>query len=185
MKWVKVQILRFSSIRSKLAKFLISFFRVQASFSSNFASFFSVITHNCFVLFLAQTQYTFNKSSFSDCKLSDLLLLALKFTEFLMSFLEPRVSFSSNFASRFSVVRHNSSLLFYVKLYMLWIKRVFRLPTWKLTKFLMWFLKPQVTLPLNFTSLFSVVRHNSYETLAETLCFGQYFKYNISDFWVL
>ena len=31
-----------------------------------------------------------------------------------MSFLEPRVSFSSNFASLFSVMRHNSSVLFHV-----------------------------------------------------------------------
>ena len=36
--------------------------------------------------------------SISKWKFSDLPLLALKFTKFLMSFLEPRVSFSSNFA---------------------------------------------------------------------------------------
>ena len=40
-----------------------------------------------------------------------------------MSFLESRVSFSSNFASRFSVMRNNSSILFHLKLYMLWKKR--------------------------------------------------------------
>ena len=39
-----------------------------------------------------------------------------------MAFLKPRVSFSSNFASLFSVMRRNSSVLFHPKLYMLWKK---------------------------------------------------------------
>ena len=60
------------------------------------------------------------KSGTSKCKFSDLPLLALKFTKFFMSFLEPRVSFSSNFASLFSVMRHNYSALFHLNLYMLW-----------------------------------------------------------------
>ena len=37
-----------------------------------------------------------------------------------MPFLEPGVSFSSNFELLFSVIRHNSSFLFHLKLYMLW-----------------------------------------------------------------
>ena len=36
--------------------------------------------------------------------------------------LGPRVSFFSNFASFFSVMRHNSSLLFHLNIYMLWTK---------------------------------------------------------------
>ena len=56
-------------------------------------------------IFLAQTLHTFYKSSLSKWKLSDLPVLILKFIKFLMSFLEPRVSFSSNFASLFSVMR--------------------------------------------------------------------------------
>ena len=39
-----------------------------------------------------------------------------------MSFLEPRVSFPSNFASFFSVKKHNSFIHFYLNLYMLWTK---------------------------------------------------------------
>ena len=39
-----------------------------------------------------------------------------------MSFLEPRVKFSSNFASLFNAMRHNSSVLFHLDLYMLWTK---------------------------------------------------------------
>ena len=72
--------------------------------------------------FLAQTLHTFYQSSLSKWKFADLSLLPLKFTKFLMSFLEPRVSFSSNFASLFSVMRHNSSVLFHLNLYMLWTK---------------------------------------------------------------
>ena len=48
-------------------------------------------------IFSAQALHTFYKSSL-QCKLSDFPLLALKFTKFIMSFLEPRVSFFSNFA---------------------------------------------------------------------------------------
>ena len=41
-------------------------------------------------------------------KFPDLLLLSLKLTKFLISFLEPRVSFYSNFASLISVMRQVS-----------------------------------------------------------------------------
>ena len=47
-------------------------------------------------------------------------LLALKFTKFLMSFLEPRISFCSNFVSLFNVMRHNSSVLFHLNICMFW-----------------------------------------------------------------
>ena len=54
-------------------------------------------------ILLDQTLHTFYKSSLSKWNFLELPLLALKFTKFLTSFLEPRVSFSSNFASLFSV----------------------------------------------------------------------------------
>ena len=53
------------------------------------------------------------------CNFSDFPRLALKFTKFLMSFLEKNVSSPSNFASLFSVMRHNSSVLFLLNLYTL------------------------------------------------------------------
>ena len=90
------------------------FFKVWISFQCHERSFFCT--------FLAETLHAIDKSSTSKCKFSDLPLLTLKFTKFLMSFLEPRVSFSSNFASLFSVMRHNSSVLFHLNLYMLWTK---------------------------------------------------------------
>ena len=40
-----------------------------------------------------------------------------------MSCLKLQVSFSLNFASLFSVMRDNSYVLFYLKLYMIWTKR--------------------------------------------------------------
>ena len=113
-----MQILRPSSVGSKFTKFIMSFFKAQVSSSSNFVSFFSVMTqcYNSSVLF-GSNIYTFDKSSTSKFKFSD-----LKFTKFLMSFLEPRFSFSSNFASLLSVMRDNSSALFWLKLYMVWTK---------------------------------------------------------------
>ena len=71
------------------------------------------------LLFLAETLYAIDKSSTAKCKFSDLPLLVVKFTKFAMSFLQPRTSFSSNFASLISVMRDNSSVLFHLKLYML------------------------------------------------------------------
>ena len=97
-------------------------------------------------------------------KFSDLLLLALKFTRFLISFLELRVSFSSNFASLFSGTRQ-LICIFHFKLYIFWTKgahqsanfQTFRRLTWKSTKFLLSFYKPRVSFPIIFTLSFSVM----------------------------
>ena len=94
-----------------------------------------------------------------------------------------------------SVMRHNSSVLFHLKLYMLWTKGAHQNANFqtckklKLTKFLMSFFKPRVNFPLNFASPFSVITHNSYEIfLTETshaLDKKSPSKYNFSDFWVI
>ena len=47
-------------------------------------------------------------------KFLDFWVVGWKFTKFLMSFLEPRVSFSFNFASLFSARKHNSSVFFHL-----------------------------------------------------------------------
>ena len=101
----------------------------------------------------------------SKQKFSDLPLLALKFRKFLRSFLERRVRFPSNFAWFFSVIRHKSSLLFQINLYMFWTKgthqsvyfEAFDCSHEKLTKFLLPFFKPRVSFSLNFAALLSVV----------------------------
>ena len=133
-----MQTLRLQSVGSKIHQILHVIFQRQVSFSSNFASIFSVMKLNFSVPFLPQTKFNFHKSSTSKCKFWDLPLLPLKFTKFLMSFLEPRVNVSSKFALLFSVMKHNSSVLFHLKRHVLWRKcrfLAFRLLTWKLAKF--------------------------------------------------
>ena len=78
----------------------------------------SFLTTRFLCIFFAQTLHTIYKSSPSKCKLSDFPLLSLKFTKFLMSFFKQKVSFSWKFGSDFSVMRDNSSVLFWLKLYM-------------------------------------------------------------------
>ena len=57
-----------------------------------------------------------------EVKFSDFWVVEWNFTKFLMSSLKPQVSFSVNFVSLFSVMRDNSSVLFELKLYMIWTK---------------------------------------------------------------
>ena len=95
----KFKFLDFPLLKLKFTKFLMSFFKVW--------TFFSVIRDNS-VLFRLKLY------------MLDLPLLALKFTKFLMSFSETRVSFSSDLASLFSVMRYNSSVLFHLNILMLW-----------------------------------------------------------------
>ena len=117
-----MRIFRLSTARVKILQIPHVIFQTKSQF------FFKVwITFQCrersfFCTFLAETLYVIDKSSTSRCKFSHLPLLALKFIKFFMSCLEPRVSFSSNFASLFNVMRHNSSALFHLNFYMLWTK---------------------------------------------------------------
>ena len=64
----------------------------------------------------------FDKNIPSKCKFPDFSLLKLKFINFLMLFFKQIVSFSLNFGSLFSVLRDNSSVLFQLKLYIIWTK---------------------------------------------------------------
>ena len=113
---------------------------------------------NFSVLFLAETLHALDRSTTSKWKLSNLSLLTLKFTKFLQSFLEPRVSFPSNFASLFNAMRRNSSVLFHLYLYMLWTKgahqsaNLISTADIKINQILMSFFKRWVSFPLNFAS---------------------------------
>ena len=78
--------------------------------------------HNSSVFFRLNVLYTFYKSSPAKCKFSEFSLLALKLTKFEMSFFKQKASFSSKFRSLFIVMRHNSSVLFQLKFYMLLTK---------------------------------------------------------------
>ena len=98
----------------------------------------------------------------------DFLVLWWKFAKFLKLFSKPNVSFSSNFASLFIVMKDNSFVLFQVKHYVLCTKGNnqsatfwdFRVLGSKFTKFLSFF-KKEISVSSNFTSLFSVMRQNS------------------------
>ena len=142
----------FPLLELKFIKFLMSFFKQKVRFSSKFGSLFSVMRDNSSALI-----YAIDKSSTSKWKFSDFPLLALKFTKFVMSFLKPRASFSSNFASFSTVMRDNSAVLFHLKLYMLSTKgthqvQIFsQLLALKLTKFLVIFqATSQFSLQLRF-----------------------------------
>ena len=81
----------------KFTSFLMSFFKQKVSFSSKFGSFLSVMRDNSSALFQLKLYMLLRKVAHQIENFSNLPLVTLKFTKFLMSFLEPRVSFSSNF----------------------------------------------------------------------------------------
>ena len=77
-----------------------------------------------------------------------------------------KVRVYSNFASLFSVMKETLLYFFKLKPYILWTKRAhievkfsyFWAVGWKFTKFIMSYLKSQVSFSLNFASVFSVMR---------------------------
>ena len=93
-------------------------FKQKVSFSSKFGSLFSVTRDNSSALFSLKLYMLLTNIAHQSAIFSDLSLFMLKFTKFLMSFLESRASFTSNFASLISAMRDNFFLLFHLKLYM-------------------------------------------------------------------
>ena len=81
-----------------------------------------------------------------------------------MSFSKPQVSFSSNFVSLFSVMKHNSSVLFSLNRYILCTKGTNQSGCLKILSAkikihqIVSFLKQQISFSSNFASLFSVMR---------------------------
>ena len=69
----QVQILKLSTARIKISQ-IPSFFKPRISFPLNFASPFSVMTHNFSEIFWLK-HYTLDKKSPSKCKISDFRLL--------------------------------------------------------------------------------------------------------------
>ena len=70
--------------------------------------------------FWFQKSWGIRRTSDKHWKILDFWVVEWKFTKLFMSFLEPRASFSSNFASLFRVMTHNSSVFFNLNLYLLW-----------------------------------------------------------------
>ena len=121
-----MKIFRLSTARVKVHQIPHVIFQTESQFFFKVWIFFQFHKRQPFCTFSADTLYANDKSSTLKCKFSDLPLLALKFTEFLMPFLEPSCCFSSNFASLFSVMKHNSSVFFHLNLYMLWTERAYQ-----------------------------------------------------------
>ena len=119
---MKVQIFRFSTAQVKFHQISHVVFQIKSQFFFKVWVFLHSLEKKFFCIFLGDTLHSINKSSTSKCKFSELLLLALKLTKFLMSFLKPQISFFSNFSSLLSVMRHNSSVCFHLNLCMLWTK---------------------------------------------------------------
>ena len=93
----------------KFVKFLMSFSKPQASFSSNFAWLFSFMKDNSSILFKVKRCILCTQGTNQSASLLDFLVLESKFTKFLS---KQKISFSSNFAPLFSIMRHISSILF-------------------------------------------------------------------------
>ena len=104
-------------------KFLMSLLEPTVSFSSIFASLFSVMRYNSSVPFHLNLYINFYKKGPSKCKFPDFWLLAWKVIKFLRSFFLPRVSFPLKFASSFIVMTHNFYEMFYLKHYILLTER--------------------------------------------------------------
>ena len=82
---IKVLILRLSTAQAKVHQISHVTFQIKSQFFFIVLVFFQCHERQFFNTFLAETLYTIGKSSTSKFKFSDLLLLKLKFTKFLMS----------------------------------------------------------------------------------------------------
>ena len=90
-------------------------------------SVFVQILHHCSVswnisllYFCSSNLVYFGRKELIKKKFLEFWVLGGKLFKLFISYLKPQVSFSSNFASLFIVTRCNSSVLFYLKLYMIW-----------------------------------------------------------------
>ena len=127
---IKAQIFRLSTARLKFTKFLMSFFKQKVSFIQSLDSFFSVMRDNSSVLFQLNL-YTLLTKQHSQVQIFRLATACIKINPIPHSCLEPRVSFSSNFASLFIVTRHNSSVIFHLNICMLWTKGAHQSPSFQ------------------------------------------------------
>ena len=112
---------------------------------SNSELLFSVMKDDS-CIFLAHTSYTLDKNSPSKLNFWTFEWVGgLKFTKFLMPYLKSQVSFSLDFASLFNVMRDKYSVLFQLKLYMIFTTGAHRSGKFQtigcspnFTKFVLW-----------------------------------------------
>ena len=109
-----MQIFRLATGCMKIIKFLMSLFKPPLNFSLNIESPFSVMTHNSSIIFYLKHYTLCSKGAHQSAIFWDLSIES-KFAKFLMSSFKAQVSSSSNFASFFTVMTHNSFVIFWLK----------------------------------------------------------------------
>ena len=107
---IKIPILRLSIALVKICIFLMSLSKPQVSFSSNFASPFSVIKDNSSVFFYVKHWIICTIGTNSSANFGNFTSAGVKFYQILVIF-ETTDEFSSIFSSIFRVMWHNSSVL--------------------------------------------------------------------------
>ena len=112
----------------KYAKILRSFSKPPGRFSSNFTLLFSVLKDNSSVLFYVKDYIIGTKGTNQSANFGDFWVPGSKFTKFLSIF-KQQIGFCSNFASIFTVIRHNSCVLFLAEIVYTFNKR--SLPKYK------------------------------------------------------
>ena len=156
-----MQTLKFLSAPVKFTEFLMPFMKPQVIFPSKFASVVSIMTQ--------KSALYFNPNILCFGQILSLLSVVSKFVKLPMLFFKSQVSCSSNFVSCFNVMAYNSSVLFWLKHYILSTKEAhqsFRLSTAPMKieqiPFVIFF-KPGVSFLLIFASPFNVMMYNSSE----------------------
>ena len=101
---------KYKMLGSKFVKCLANF-KMTSQFLLNFASFFMIMIDNSSVNFKLIIFILWNKESHKSLTFETFKCSGENFS-FLMSFSKPQVSYSSNFASPFSAMKDNSSVIF-------------------------------------------------------------------------
>ena len=109
---INVQIFRLSTVHMKINKLFMSFFEPQVSFTLNFASPFSVMTHNSSEIFWLK-HYSFGqKRAYQYTIFQTFECSNESSTNSSYHFSIHKVKVYSKFASLFSVMKDNSSVFF-------------------------------------------------------------------------
>ena len=106
----------------KFTQFFMPFLKLQGESLFKFCIAVQCLWNITPMYFCSSNFAYFGQKEDIEKKLSDFSVVGWKFTEFLMSYLKPQVSFSLNFVSFFSFMRDNYSVLLELKLYMIWTK---------------------------------------------------------------
>ena len=120
----KYQFWHFQMFWWKFPKFFVLFSKPETSFSLNFAWLFSVIKANSSVLFLVKCYILCTKGTNRSANFGD-FSAGIKIHQILVIF-ETTNQFFFRFSWLFNIMRHNSSVLFYLKFYILSTKGAYQ-----------------------------------------------------------